>query len=104
MKYFLIKYHFQEGSNQEEWHREISRFISELDNDPELKGKITYRCLKGKDSEYYHFAGAVDEKTVKLMQQRDFFKRYSERMRAVAGGAVDVSHLENIAETQSGVG
>jgi hypothetical protein len=103
MKYFLIKYRFQEGS-QEEWHREITQFISELDNDPELKGKISYRCLKGgKDGEYFHFAGAVDDRAVKLMQQREFFKRYSEKMRAVAGGAVDVSHLEIIAETQAGV-
>jgi hypothetical protein len=101
MKYFLIKYRFKEG-DPEAWHQEIARFIAALDSDPELKGKISYRCMKGsKDSEYYHLAGAVDQQTVKLMQQREFFKTYSEKMKTVAGGAVDVSHLEIIAETEN---
>ena len=48
MKHFMIKYQFANGTT-EEWHREIGRFIAALDNDPELKGKIVYRCLKNRD-------------------------------------------------------
>jgi len=44
MKHFMIKYQFGNGTT-EDWHREIARFISSLDNDPELKGRIIYRCL-----------------------------------------------------------
>jgi hypothetical protein len=36
---------------------------------------------------------------VKTLQQRDFFKAYTEKTRAVAGGAVTVSPLEIVAET-----
>jgi hypothetical protein len=39
MKHFMIKYQFANGTT-EAWHREIEKFISALDNDPGLKGKI----------------------------------------------------------------
>ena len=48
MKHFMIKYQFAHGT-PEDWHREIGRFISALDNDPELRGKISYRCVKNRD-------------------------------------------------------
>ena len=38
MKHFMIKYQFANGTT-EAWHREIQKFISALDNDPDLKGK-----------------------------------------------------------------
>ena len=56
MKHFMIKYQFANGTT-EEWHREIERFIAALDSDPELKGKISYRCMKNRDdSSYVHLA------------------------------------------------
>jgi hypothetical protein len=99
MKHFMIKYQFANGTT-EEWHREIGRFISALDNDPELKGKIIYRCMKNRDdSSYYHLAAAADEQAIKALQQRDFFKHYTEKTRQVAGGEVVVTPIELIAET-----
>ena len=74
MKHFMIKYQFAHGTT-EEWHQEIARFISALDNDRELKGKISYRCMKNRDdTSYYHLAAAADEQAIKTLQQRDFFK------------------------------
>ena len=99
MKHFMIKYQFANGST-EEWHREIGRFIAALDNDPELRGKIIYRCMKNRDdSSYYHLAAAVDEQAIKTLQARDYFKHYSERTRQVAGGDVVVTPMELIAQT-----
>jgi hypothetical protein len=99
MKHFMIKYQFANGTT-EEWHREIGRFISALDNDPELKGKIIYRCMKNRDdSSYYHLAAAADEQAIKTLQARDFFKHYTEKTRQVAGGDVVVTPIELIAET-----
>ena len=99
MKHFMIKYQFANGTT-EEWHREIGRFIAALDNDPELRGKIIYRCMKNlDDSSYYHLAAAVDEQAIKTLQARDYFKHYSERTRQVAGGDVVVTPMELIAET-----
>jgi hypothetical protein len=96
----MIKYQFANGTT-EEWHREIGRFISALDNDPELKGKIIYRCMKNRDdSSYYHLA-AADEQAIKTLQARDFFKHYTEKTRQVAGGEVVVTPIELIAETVS---
>src|SRR5437899_9581001 len=78
MKHFMIKYQFANGTT-EDWHREIGRFISALNNDPELKGKITYRCMKNRDdTSYYHLAAAADEQAIKSLQHRDFFKHYTE--------------------------
>jgi len=99
MKHFMIKYQFANGTT-EDWHREIGRFISALNNDPELKGKISYRCMKNRDdTSYFHLASAADDAAIKALQQRDFFKSYTERTRQVAGGDVTVTPIELIAET-----
>jgi hypothetical protein len=99
MKQFLIQYRFTNGTTPE-WHRDIAAFISALDNDRDLKGRIVYRCLKVRDdSQYYHLATAMDDEAIKILQQREFFKRYTEQTKHVAGGDVAVSPLEVIAET-----
>src|SRR5258708_6123051 len=99
MKHFMIKYQFANGTT-EDWHREIARFIAALDGDPELKGKISYRCMKNRDdTSYYHLAAAADEHAIKTLQARDFFKHYTEKTRQVAGGDGVVTPVELIAET-----
>ena len=99
MKHFMIKYQLANGA-AEEWHREIGRFIAALNDDPELKGKISYRCMKNRDDAgYYHLAAATDEQAIKTLQARDYFKHYTERTRQVAGGDVVVTPMELIAET-----
>jgi hypothetical protein len=99
MKQFMIRYQFANGT-PEEWHREIGRFIAAIDNDPELKGRISYRVMKGRDdSSYFHLAAPVDDAAVKTLQSRDFFKHYTEKTRQVAGGEVTVTPIEVIAET-----
>jgi hypothetical protein len=100
MKHFMIKYRFTNGT-KEQWHADIARFIADLDNDPVLSGKISYRCMKGRDgADYYHLAGAADEHAIRALQEREFFKRYTEQTKLVAGGAVEVLPLELIAETK----
>ena len=100
MKHFMIKYQLANGTT-EEWHREIEKFIAAINNDPELKGRIIYRCMKSRDdSSYCHLASAADEQAVKTLQQRDFFKHYTEKTRQVAaGGDVVVTPIDLIAET-----
>jgi hypothetical protein len=100
MKYFLIKYRLQNAA-PEAWHKDVVEFIAALDNDPVLQGKISYRCMKSRDgADYYHLAGAVDEQAVKALQQSAFFSRYTEAIKQVAGGSVDVVPLEVVAETR----
>jgi hypothetical protein len=99
MKHSMIKYQFANGT-PEAWHREVEKFIAALDNDPELKGKITYRCMKNRDdSSYYHLASAVDDQVIKTLQSRDFFKQYTAKTRQVAAGEVVVTPMTLIAET-----
>ncbi len=99
MKHFMIKYQFANGT-REEWHREIARFTSELENDPELKGKIGYRVMQNSnDAGYTHLAAPVDDAAVKTLQSRDYFKHYTERTRQVASGEVTVTPIELIAAT-----
>jgi hypothetical protein len=100
MKHTLIKYRFKSGS-KDEWHQEIARFISLLDNDPALQGKISYRCMKRRDGDdYYHLAAAVDDQAIKALQANEVFRKYTEKTKLVAGGEVEVLGLEIIAETQ----
>jgi hypothetical protein len=99
MKYFLIKYRFTSGS-EDQWHRDIAAFISAIDNDPALKGRITYRCMRARGgSDYYHLASAADDDAVQTLQSREFFTRYTEKTELAAGGQVDVVPLEIVAET-----
>jgi hypothetical protein len=99
MKHFMIRYQFANGS-REDWHRDIEDFIAAIGSDPELKGRISYRCMKNRDdASYFHLAAAADDQAVKALQSRDFFKRYSEKTRQVAGGEVVVTPIDLIAET-----
>jgi hypothetical protein len=101
MKYFLIKYSFKNGS-QEQWHRDIAAFISALDSDPALSGRITYRCMRAREgSDYYHLATAADDDAVQTLQSREFFSRYTEKTELAAGGGVEVVPLELTAETSA---
>jgi hypothetical protein len=100
MKHFLIKYRRQNVS-AEAWHRDVTEFISALDDDPLLKGRISYRCMKSRDGDdYFHLASAADDEAVKALQQRPFFSAYTEKTKDAAGGAVDVVPLEIVAETK----
>jgi hypothetical protein len=100
MKHFLIKYRFADGT-KEQWHRDIGDFIAALESDAGLKGRIAYRCMKGRDGpDYYHLASAVDDQAIKSLQEREFFKRYTDKTKSVAGGKVEVVPLEIIAETK----
>jgi hypothetical protein len=99
----LIKYTFSTGS-KDEWHREVAQFIANLESDPVLKSKVSYRCMKNADGpDYYHLATVEDEQSVKALQERDFFKRYTARTDVIGGGAVDVLPLEIIAGTARAV-
>ena len=99
MKHFMIKYQFRNGP-KDDWHEEIGRFIAAINDDPELRGKLSYRCMKHRDDEnYFHLASVVDDQTQKTLQSRDFFKHYAEMTRKVAGGEVTVTPIEWIDAT-----
>ena len=102
MKHFLITYRFTDGT-QEQWHQDIRDFIAALGNDVDLSGRISYRCMKRRDEPiYYHLAAAADDQAIKSLQEREFFKRYTDKTRSVAGGKLEVVPLEVIDETKPG--
>ena len=99
MNQSVITYTFK-ASERDAWHREVAAFIAQLDSDPDLKGRIAYRCLKErKGDRYFHFAAAADEAAVKALQGKAFFRAYQEATRSAGGGEVEVIGLESIAET-----
>ena len=102
MKSFMIRYQRRNGT-AEAWHNEIAQFIAALDSDAELRGRISYRCMKVGDDQYYHIATVIDDEAPKILQQRDFFKSYNERTRAIGGGEVVVSPIEIVGETKQTV-
>jgi hypothetical protein len=99
MKQFLIKYRRTNGST-EDWHGEIAKFIAGIDADPALTGKVGYRCMKARDGEdYFHIATVHDDSGRVALQERAFFKHYTEATKSVSGGSLEVLPLETIAET-----
>jgi hypothetical protein len=101
MKRFLIQYTYRlEAGSVEDWHRHVREFIAAIENEPTLKGRIGYRCMRVKDSpNYFHIAEARDDDAANALQKHAFFKSYTEETKRVAGGTVTVSPLETIAET-----
>lgn len=102
MKRFLISYKFSLDPEAEAaWHRRVGEFIAAIEGDPELAGRISYRCMKVKDgASYYHLAEAADDAAIQTLQQRAFFRSYTEETKRVAGGEVTVSSIETLAETK----
>jgi hypothetical protein len=99
MKHFMIKYSFTNGS-REEWHQNIVRFIAALEADAVVRGKISYRCMKARNSvDYYHLAAAADDDAIKALQANEFFSRYAEETKLASGGTVEVVPLDIVAET-----
>jgi hypothetical protein len=99
MKQFLIRYRHQHGT-KEDWHREIGKFIANIDADPTLKGKIGYRCLKARDgADYFHIATVFDDSGQQALQQKEWFKAYQQATRTASGGTVEVVPLELVAAT-----
>ena len=99
MKQFLIKYRHTEGTT-EDWHREIGKFIAAIDADPALKGKVAYRCMKARDgADYFHIATVHDDAGRVALQDRPFFKHYTEETRRISGGTLEVTPLETVAQT-----
>jgi hypothetical protein len=99
MKQFLIRYRQTEGST-EDWHREIGKFIAAIDDDPALRGKIGYRCLKARDgADYFHIATVHEESGRLALQERPFFRHYTELTRRISGGTVEVLPVETVAQT-----
>ena len=73
MKHFMIKYR-RKDVPAEQWHKDITNFIAALNEDPAVKGQISYRCMKiGNSDDYYHIAGAANEAATKALQQTTFF-------------------------------
>ena len=100
MKRSVIAYVFKVGS-RDEWHSKVAAFIAALDSEPDLKGRIAYRCLKERDSDrYYHLASAVDDEAVRALQAKPFFREYQAETRRVGGGEVQVIGLDEIAGTK----
>ena len=101
MKRFLITYtRSPESGTEADWHAHIAEFIAALEADPELKGRVLYRCMKTKDGNYFHLAEAVDAAAPDVLNQRAFFKRYTEESKRVAAGTLKVTPLETIAESK----
>jgi hypothetical protein len=99
MKQFLIKYRHTNGTT-EDWHKEIARFIAGIDGDPALRGKVGYRCMKARDGkDYFHIATVHDDQGRVALQDRPWFKAYTEKTREISGGTVEVVPLETIAAT-----
>lgn len=99
VKQFLITYRLKDGMEQQR-QADIATFIAAIDGDPELRGRVSYSCMKKRGgNEYYHIATVADDTAREALQSRDFFARYTESTDAAAIGEVDVLPLEIIAET-----
>jgi hypothetical protein len=97
---FLIKYRFSNGS-QEDWHREIKRFIAAIEDDPALNGRISYRYMKANNGagDCYHLAGADDDEAAKALQEASSSSAAPANRNGSRAGRLKCVVLAMIAET-----
>ena len=103
MKHFLIKYRFKDGS-PEAWREEIQTFHRRRRSRPGLEwpdrlslhesGKWVGRGLPPRRRRR-------TRNGPRPLQQRDFFKHYTEETKRVSGGTVEVLPLTILAETSA---
>jgi hypothetical protein len=99
MKHFLITYTRKNGT-ADALHEEAKRFVSALDSDPKIKGRIAYRCMRVRESDIYvHVATAADDAAPRDLAESQFFKDYTEAIDSAAGTSIEGQPLEIIAET-----
>ena len=69
MKRFLITYTYGEGAESvAAWHARVREFVSAVENDAALGGRIAYRCLKVRDRPvYYHIAEAETDQAIQAL-------------------------------------
>jgi quinol monooxygenase YgiN len=100
MKHVVIQYR-REHATPEQWHQEVTRFITALDSDPAIGGKISYRCMSsGEGPNYVHLVEVRDDAAQKTLQERDYFKHYTAETRRISGGSVQVTPMHIVAETK----
>ena len=99
MIYSLIEYRLKAPS--EAWEREVLAFIHAIDGDSSLRGRVSYRCLKHEDGvTYCHLAAAVDDGAVNDLKRKEFFKPYSDKLRALAHSGPDFTKLQFVGGTE----
>ena len=77
------KYHGPE----ENWRKVVGDFIAAIDGDPEIAGKLTYQVTIADDGETrIHWGRWDSQETLRVMQSRDYFKAFAQRVKEFAGG------------------
>ena len=99
MKHTLIRYHLTHGS-PDEWDAAVKAFVSAIEADPVLRGKISYRAMKTAEGDYFHHASVADEHALAALQNSSFFKAYTQKVEHAGGGDVEVGPVEILAETE----
>ncbi|MDB4979880.1 MAG: hypothetical protein JWM82_632 [Myxococcales bacterium] len=60
-KRFSIRYNFTlDNDSVDAWHVHVATFISEIENDPALQGRLSYLCLKDEETEHVSGSGSVE--------------------------------------------
>jgi len=104
MRQFMIGYTFAlDPEAQAAWHRRVAEFIEELGADPDLAGRIRYRCMKAKQgAAYYHLAEPADEEAIRVLNTRAYFMEYTAETKRVGGSSVFVTELDLLADSAAG--
>jgi len=72
--------------DEAQWDTLCTNFVQAIDDDAEVKGRFSYAVQRGKDATSRVHVGRWDApETVAKLQSRDYFKTFSEGLKALAG-------------------
>jgi len=98
MEGILIQYNY--SGDEAEWEKTINEFVNNVNSDSELSGKFQYSISKGADGIKRVHVGRWDsEATLKTLQQRDFFKTFSQAVQKMAGDSLQPTRIQEIIKT-----
>ncbi len=84
MNGIIIQYQY--SGDEAPWEKATSDFVAAVNADTELAGGFMYIVSKAREGDNRtHIGRWRDEETLKLMQSRDYFKKFAALLKEMAG-------------------
>ena len=95
-----VQYEF--SGNEAEWDAAVATFVQEIDADPDVSGRFTYRVTRVKDgSKRIHWGQWDVPETIQLLQSRDYFRMFTAKLQELHGGKLEPTLVSILHSTKN---
>jgi hypothetical protein len=97
-----VELQYEFSGDENEWNAAVATFVQEIDEDPDIAGRFTYRVTKAKDSNKRIHWGQWDvPETLQTLQSRDYFKAFALKLQQLYGGTLSPTPVSILHRTKA---